>query len=145
MKQYTQGEEGQWKARAAASTVLLFSGAALLGAARNDHWSATVGLALGQVSIAAGAWVIVRPLLSLALVALGGQNWLALLPTLLMTVYTLGVVFLAGGTAMEQAFLAAYLILPGPLLDALLVWYEGQTGQTKPQMTKESFHDHDRP
>ena len=126
----------QWRTRAVMSAVLLTIGIALLRAARNDHWSATVGLALGQISIGAGGWIVARPILGHALAALGQsaarqQRW----PPLLLFTYPLGVVVLAGTFTIERALVAAYLTLPGLLLDTLLRWREASEAAPFPNPT----------
>ena len=135
----------QWRTRAVMSAVLLAIGVVLLGAAHNDHWSAAVGLALGQVAIGAGSWVVARPILGHALAALGQsaarqQRW----PPLLLFTYPLGVVVLTGALTAERALVAAYLTVPGLLLDALLRWREGVEAAPF-STTQEHANDHHRP
>ena len=134
----------QWRNRAAMSAVLLAIGIALLGAAHNDHWSATVGLALGQIAIGAGAWVLARPLLTSALAALGQSTARQRrLPPLLLFTYPIGVVVLAGTFTIERALIAAYLTVPGLALDTLLRWYEGQEQRTAAPQTASKEHSDD--
>lgn len=134
----------QWRTRSVMSAVLLAIGVVLLGAAHNDHWSATVGLALGQVAIGAGAWVVARPILTSALAAFGQSAVRQKrLPPLLLLTYPLGVVVLAGTFTVERALVAAYLTVPGLLLDALLRRREAAEISPFPT-TQEHANDHHR-
>ena len=145
MKQTSLLQTKQWRTRAVMSGVLLAIGIGLLGAAHNDHWSATVGLALGQIAIGAGAWMVARPILTSALAALGqSAERQQRLPPLLLFTYPLGVVVLTGALTVERALVAAYLTVPGLLLDALLRWREAAESYPSPTQ-QERHHDHHRP
>ena len=112
-----------WLLRAGMASVLACIGLALLQTARNDHWSATVGLAIAQCAIGAAAWIVTRPIIAAGFTPLDLRFVGRVLPSLLIAGYSIGVSLLVEESLLERVLIASYLTVPGLLLDALLIWH----------------------